>query len=351
MDRRRIGLIGAGRVGRLHAQVIDQHPRCVLARVQDADAGQADALAQRHPASAVSTVHDMLGDPAIDAVVIASPTETHCDLIMACVAAGKPVLCEKPIDLSLDRVRHCHDVIRQRASHVQIGFNRRFDEHFGALRQAIRAGEVGRVESVHIVTRVPSPPPYRYVRESGGLFRDMTIHDFDILRFLLDAEPVSVFAQGAALIDPGLAAEGDIDSAMVQLAFADGSAAHITNARRCAYGLDHRIEVFGSLGMIALQNGLGAPLRRSDRLGTGRGPAHHDSPILGYLRSFENQWAAFVDSLDTGQVAGAGFDDGWNALALAQAACDSLETRCAAQPLPLMAPSARRRHAAEGASR
>ncbi|WP_439517836.1 Gfo/Idh/MocA family protein [Hydrogenophaga sp.] len=337
MARLGIGLIGAGRIGMLHAQIIDQHPRCTLALVQDVDARLAGALALRHDARAVSSVDDILGDPAVAAVVIASSTDTHADLIAACVAAGKPVLCEKPIDLSLARVQQCHELIRERTAHVQIGFNRRFDDHFVALRKAIRDGEVGRVESVHVITRVPSPPPYRYVRDSGGLFRDMTIHDFDLLRFLLDAEPASVFAQGAALIDPGLAAEGDIDSAMVQLAFADGSAAHITNARRCAYGLDHRVEVFGSEGKLSLQNGLGAPLQRSDRIGTARLPLHHDSPILGYLRSFVNQWDAFVGSLETGRVAGASFEDGWHALALAQAACDSLVARSAIDPAPLRA--------------
>lgn len=338
-DRLRIGLIGAGRIGKLHAEVVDQHAGCSLAAVHDTDPDLASALALRHQAKAVPSVDDILGDPAITAVVIASKTDTHADLIAASVAAGKPVLCEKPIDLSLARVRQCHELIQHQTPHVQIGFNRRFDGNFLALRQAIRAGEVGRVESVHVITRVPSPPPYRYVRESGGLFRDMTIHDFDIVRFLLDHEPVSVFAQGAALIDPGLAAEGDIDSAMVQLAFGDGSAAHITNARRCAYGLDHRIEVFGSAGMISLQNGLGTPLRRFDRHGTGRAPVHHDSPILGYLRSFVDQWSAFVESLDTGEVTGARFQDGWNALAIAQAACDSLASRRAIDTQPLLAPA------------
>ncbi len=334
-----IGLIGAGRIGKLHAEIIDQHAGCSLELVQDADPNLASTLAVRHQAKAVPSVDDILGDPGIAAVVIASRTDTHADLIAACVAAGKPVLCEKPIDLSLARVKHCHELIKDQAPHVQIGFNRRFDGNFQALRQAIWAGEVGRVESVHVITRVPSPPPYQYVRESGGLFRDMTIHDFDIVRFLLDYEPVSVFAQGAALIDPGLEAEGDIDSAMVQMGFADGSAAHITNSRRCAYGLDHRIEVFGSEGMISLQNGLGTPLRRFDRHGTERAPVHHDSPILGYLRSFVNQWSAFVESLDTGHVTGAGFKDGWNALAIAQAACDSLAGRCAIDARPLLAPA------------
>ncbi|MCW5655643.1 Gfo/Idh/MocA family oxidoreductase [Hydrogenophaga sp.] len=342
MSRRyRIGLIGAGRIGQLHGRIIGQHPSCTLALVQDDEPAMAQALAELHGGRAVATADDILGDPAIDAVVVASRTETHCDLIAACVAAGKPVLCEKPIDLSLARVRDCHEQIKDRPSLVQLGFNRRYDDNFIALRRAIEAGEVGAVESMHIITRVPTPPPYRYVRESGGLFRDMTIHDFDLARFLLGADPVGVFAHGAALIDPGLAAEGDVDSAMVLMGFADGSAVHVTNSRRCVYGLDHRVEVFGSEGMLSLQNGLGAPLLRSDRRGTARAPLHHESPITGYLRSFVNQWSAFLEALQTRVVTGAGFADGWNALAIAQAAVDSMATRCAVDPQPSYAPQSR----------
>ena len=240
----RLGLIGCGRIGRVHADSVDVHPRAQLARVYDPFETAAREVGEQFGAEWGTDVDAVIGDPSIDAVIVASPTPTHVDLLTRAVQAGKAVLCEKPIDLDIARVDACRAEIGALADRVMVGFNRRFDPSFRDIRARVQAGEVGPLEQLTIISRDPAPPPASYVATSGGLFRDMTIHDFDMARFFL-GEVVEVTATGANLISDEIAAAGDIDGAVVVLRGAGGTLASITNSRRCAFGYDQRLEAFG----------------------------------------------------------------------------------------------------------
>jgi myo-inositol 2-dehydrogenase / D-chiro-inositol 1-dehydrogenase len=246
-------LFGAGRIGRIHAANIAAHAAARLKYVVDVDAAAAGALARAHGA-AVADTKAVLADAAVDAVLVASPTETHADLIEAGVAAGKAILCEKPVDLDAGRARAAVVAAERAGILLAIGFNRRYDPSFRRIRRGIDAGEIGAVESVLIVSRDPAPPPVAYVARSGGLFRDMTIHDLDMARWLLGEEPIEVAAHGSCLVDPAIGGAGDVDTAAVTLRTAGGRLAQISNSRRAVFGYDQRIEVCGARGMLAAGN-------------------------------------------------------------------------------------------------
>src|ERR1044071_8079306 len=245
----RFALIGAGRIGRIHAGNIAGNPRATLACVADADPNAAAALAQQFGAQVVALDSAVSGRD-IDAVLIASSTDTHADWIERCAAARKPVLCEKPLDLDAQRAAACVRVAREAGIKLYLGFNRRYDPSFMRLKREIDAGTIGTLETLHIISRDPSPPPLDYVKRSGGLFRDMMIHDLDMARWLLGAEPTEVFARGSALVDAAIGAAGDVDTAMVMLRTARGQLCQIANSRRCSFGYDQRIEAFGSQGLV-----------------------------------------------------------------------------------------------------
>ena len=246
-------LIGCGRIGRVHARNIVAHPRADLVTCYDVVVSSAAAVEVESGARQARTVDEALADPRVDAVLVASNTDTHVDLIARSVQAGKPVLCEKPVDLDIARVDACWAAISGLRPTVMIGFNRRFDPSFRALRDRLAAGEIGAIEQVVITSRDPAPPPAQYIAGSGGLFRDMTIHDFDMARFLA-GDIVEVQAMGANLVDAAIQTQGDIDAAMLVLRAASGALVHINNSRRCAYGYDQRIEVFGAAGMLQAHN-------------------------------------------------------------------------------------------------
>jgi myo-inositol 2-dehydrogenase / D-chiro-inositol 1-dehydrogenase len=246
-------ILGCGRIGRMHARNIKAHPRAELVGVYDVAAKAADEVASELGAKVLGSVDEALNDPKIDAVFIASSTDTHVDLITRAAKAGKAVLCEKPIDLDIARVEACWNEIGKLDPMVMIGFNRRFDPSFKALRDRIQAGELGQLEQVVITSRDPAPPPAQYIKGSGGLFRDMTIHDFDMARYLV-GDIVEIQAMGGNLIDPAIGQVGDIDAAMIILRAASGALVHINNSRRCAYGYDQRIEAFGEKGMLQANN-------------------------------------------------------------------------------------------------
>jgi len=248
-----VGLLGAGRIGRIHGANVAASADARLVAVADAMPQAAEALAQSHSARAAS-VEGIIAARDIDAVLICSPTDTHADLIEAAVAAGKHVFCEKPVDLSSERIVKCLARVEASGKALMIGFNRRFDPNFAEARRRVQAGEIGAVELVTIISRDPSPPPASYVARSGGLFRDMMIHDLDMARFLLDEEPVEVHAVGSCLVDPAIGQEGDVDTAAVLLKTASGKIAQISNSRRASYGYDQRFEVHGSRGMVRAQN-------------------------------------------------------------------------------------------------
>ena len=246
-----MALFGAGRIGNIHAANIAAHPELRLVCVADVDRQAATALAARHGA-AVAEVEEILANPDIDAVLVATSTDTHLALTRAAHAAGKYVFCEKPVDLDLTRAREAAPELA--GNRVFVGFNRRFDPNFSALRTALDDGTVGTIETLQITSNDPAPPPVAYVRVSGGMFVDMTIHDFDMARYLLGEEPTEVFAWGSSLVDPAIGDAGDIDTARVMLKTATGRIAVIANSRRSGFGYDQRIEAFCSRGMIAAGN-------------------------------------------------------------------------------------------------
>ena len=325
----RICQFGAGRIGKVHAANVAASGRAELTHVVDVDAAAARALADAHGGQ-VSDADAAIGDPAVDAVIIASSTDTHAALIAAACRAGKAVFCEKPIDLDLARVDTVLKAVSETGTVMQVGFNRRFDPDFAALREAILVGAVGRVELVVITSRDPEPPPLDYIRVSGGLFRDMTIHDFDMARWLLDAEPVEVFAAASCLVDPAIGQAGDVDTAAITLKTADGALCQINNSRRAVYGYDQRIEVFGARGMVRATNRTTTTVERLDA-----GGATGDKPLHFFLERYAEAYRAeldhFLDCLETGNQPLAGPADGRRALVLAEAAEKSARTGSAVE--------------------
>jgi myo-inositol 2-dehydrogenase/D-chiro-inositol 1-dehydrogenase len=314
----KIGLLGAGRIGRIHGGNIASHPRASLAAVADADAAAAQRLAMASNAT-IGTVDSIIESKDIDAVVICTPTDTHADLIERAARAGKAVFCEKPVDLNAARIRACLDVVRGAKAKLMVGFNRRFDPSFASVCARIATGEIGTVELVTILSRDPSPPPPSYVARSGGLFRDMMIHDFDMARFLLGEEPAEVHAVGSCLVDPEIGAAGDVDTAAVLLKTASGKIAQISNSRRATYGYDQRIEVHGSLGMLAAGNQYATTVTLAAASGYQSDPA---LPFFleRYAEAYRRELDSFVASvLDGAPVAPSG-EDGLKAQLLADAA-------------------------------
>jgi myo-inositol 2-dehydrogenase/D-chiro-inositol 1-dehydrogenase len=316
------GLLGAGRIGKVHARAIRGNPDARLVAVADAMPPAAEALAAEHGA-AVRTVEAIEAADDIDAVVICTPTDTHADLIERFARAGKAIFCEKPIDLDVGRVQACLGVVEATGATLMVGFNRRFDPHFRAVRQAIADGAIGTVEMVSITSRDPGPPPVDYIRRSGGIFRDMTIHDFDMARWLLGQEPVAVGAFGAVLTDPAIGDAGDLDSVNVLLETASGRQAVISNSRRATYGYDQRIEVLGSGGMVAAENQREVSIEIASGAGFVRPPLL-DFFMTRYTAAYAAEIETFVAGLRDGAPVAPTGADGLQALALAEAAVRSL---------------------------
>ena len=316
--------LGAGRIGAVHANNVAQHPNARLRYVVDVHQPAAQALAERHDAE-VTSIETALADPAIDAVIIASSTDTHADLIEAAARAGKAIFCEKPIDLSLDRVRSCLDIVAERDAVLQVGFNRRFDPSFAALHAQLREGRIGKTEMVLITSRDPAPPPLDYVKASGGLFRDMMIHDFDMARWLLDAEPVEVHATASCLVDPEIGALGDVDTAVVTLRTEAGALGVISNSRRAVYGYDQRLEVLGSNGLLKVENRAPTALEIADGEAVARDKPHYFF-LERYAEAYRLELDHFISCVATGTEPSVAARDGLEALRLAEAALQSSQT-------------------------
>ncbi|MSU90728.1 inositol 2-dehydrogenase [Rhodobacteraceae bacterium 2CG4] len=313
----KIALFGAGRIGKVHAASIKTDPRSELVAVTDVMTDAAAALAREHGIDA-RTADEILQDPAIDAILVASSTNTHADLIEAGVRAGKAIFCEKPIDLSLERALQVRAVAASHDKPVMMGFNRRFDPNFAAVKAALDAGEIGRGELLAVTSYDPAPPPVSYIKVSGGLYRDMMIHDFDMCAFLFGM-PETVMAHGSCLVDPEIGAAGDVDTAVVVLSYADGRLATIRNSRRAPYGYDQRVEVLGADGMLAAENELENTVVRSTAAGVvSAKPVYFF--LERYMRAYAIEWSAFVDACVDGTPVPATVQDGVNALALAEAA-------------------------------
>ncbi len=319
----KVGLLGAGRIAGVHATAISSHPGSTLAAISDYYPETAEKLAKQYGSTA-RTTEEIIADPQIDAVLIATSTDTHSDLIEAATAAGKAVLCEKPVDLSLERARACRQNAARTGQPVMIGFNRRFDPNFGALKAALDAGEIGQAEMLAITSYDPAPPPLAYVKVSGGLFRDMMIHDFDMANFIMGEPPVTVFAVGSCLVDPEIGKAGDVDTAAVTLTYADGRIATIRNTRRAGYG-DQRLEVQGSKGMLQVGNLVENLVVKSTTEGVVSA-----KPVLffleRYMPAYRAEWNAFVQALNSGAAMPVTLDDGVAALAMAEAATRSAKS-------------------------
>jgi myo-inositol 2-dehydrogenase/D-chiro-inositol 1-dehydrogenase len=251
-----LAVIGAGRIGKLHAEnIATRIRRARLAAVADIILPAAQEIAARFNVPlATADYRQLLGDASIDAVVICSATDTHAQIIQEAAASGKHIFCEKPIDFDLRQIRHALEAVETSGVKLQVGFNRRFDPSFAKARELVAAGKIGVPHIVRITSRDPAPPPLAYVRVSGGLLLDMTIHDFDMTRFLTGDEAVEIYATGDALIDPEIGRAGDVDTCIVTMRLSNGTLVTIDNSRRAVYGYDQRVEVFGSEGMVAVAN-------------------------------------------------------------------------------------------------
>lgn len=314
----RFGLLGAGRIGQVHATAIAAVRGARLGALAEPVAEVAAQMADEYGCD-LRSIDEIASSDDIDAVIICTPTDTHADLIEQFCQAGKAVFCEKPIDLDITRVRACLDVVDQTGGTLMLGFQRRFDPDFNALKQAIDAGKIGKVEMVTLTSRDPGPPPYAYIERSGGIFRDMMIHDFDVARWLLGEEVETVQAAASVLVDPEIGRLGDFDSANVILTTASGRQCTITNSRRATYGYDQRIEVHGSAGAVAAENTHAARIELADSTGYKRPPLQ-DFFMTRYQSAYAAEIAAFVACLADGTPPPTTGKDGLQALALAEAA-------------------------------
>ena len=319
-----IALLGAGRIGQIHGRNIAASPRAKLAAIADPFPEGAKALSAATGAP-IRTAEEILADASIDAVLIGTPTDTHADYIDAAAKAGKAVFCEKPVDMSSARIRETLERVDKAGTALMIGFNRRFDLNFAALQKRLADGAAGNVELVTILSRDPAPPPVSYIKHSGGLFRDMMIHDFDMARFLLGEDATEVFAVGSALVDPAIGEAGDVDTAAVVLKTASGKICQISNSRRATYGYDQRIEVHGSKGMLSAANVHETTVTFAGAAGFVADPVQNFF-LERYAGAYRAEIEAFVDVVEKGSKPSPDGTDGLKAQMMADAATQSRET-------------------------
>lgn len=322
----KVALLGAGRIAHVHATHITAHPDTELYSVSDHVETAAKTLAEQYGAL-VLPVEEAIHSSEVDIVLVATSTDTHADFtVMAAKAGKKAVFCEKPLDLDIERVKACVDAVNETGVPVMIGFNRRFDPNHSHLNRALRGGEIGDLEHLQICSRDPSPLPDDYLLASGGMFRDMTIHDFDMARFQLGEEPVAVSAFGAALVKQSIKDAGDIDTGVVTLQTASGKIAVINNSRRSGYGYDQRLEAHGSKGSLAVQNVPTTTLVKTTEEGGTQAQKPLHFFLERYVDAFKNQWAAFIDAINNGEQPPTTAEDGLKALLLAEAAIESMNS-------------------------
>ena len=320
----RFGVLGAGRIGKVHARTIAASGKAKVAYLADALPKAAEDLASEVGAK-VASVEDIIKAKDVDAILIATPTPFHAEQIEAGSNAGKAVLCEKPVSLSVERIEQCLKTVEKNKTTLMIGFNRRFDTSFAALQNRLRDGAVGNVELATIISRDPAPPPASYVKSSGGIFRDMMIHDLDLARFLVGEEFVVVNALGSALVDKAIGDEGDCDTAAVQMQTASGKICVITNSRRASYGYDQRIEVHGSKGMLRAGNVHNTTVEVATADGFQADPILHFFTER-YGQAYANEVLSFIDAVTSGKTVSPSGHDGLQAQKLADAATESWKT-------------------------
>jgi myo-inositol 2-dehydrogenase/D-chiro-inositol 1-dehydrogenase len=320
----RFAILGAGRIGQVHARAVASTIGASLVAIADPMEDAARKVAGQFGCD-IRTIEEISQSDDVDAVAICTPTDTHADLIELFAKKGKAVFCEKPIDLSVTRVKECLGVVEAEGATLMVGFQRRFDPDFMALKKTIEDGVIGAVEMITLTSRDPGAPPADYIKRSGGIFRDMTIHDFDVARWLLEEEVAKVQASASVLTDPAIRELGDYDSINVILTTASGKQCTITNTRRATYGYDQRIEVHGSKGSVSAGNHREANIE----IATGSGQTR--PPLLGffmtrYTKAYANEIAAFVDAVANGATTPTTGRDGLKALELAEAALKSAES-------------------------
>jgi myo-inositol 2-dehydrogenase/D-chiro-inositol 1-dehydrogenase len=320
-----VAVLGCGRIGRIHARNLARHPRARLVMVFDVLPQAAQQVATELGVKAVRDVEEALTDPKVAAIFVATPTDTHVALVTAAVRAGKAVFCEKPVDLDLQRARACWNEIARHAPRVMVGFNRRFDPSFRALHERLAGGEIGTLELAVITSRDPAPPPASYLSTSGGLMRDMAIHDFDMARYLA-GDILQVQALGANLVDPGIGALGDIDTCTLSLRSKAGALLQINNSRRCAYGYDQRIEAFGAKGMLRAGNRYATSVESWSAAHTTAREPVLEFFLERYRDAYRAELDSFVSALEEGRAMSPDFADGLAALQLAAAADESLSS-------------------------
>ncbi len=316
-----VALFGAGRIGKIHAGNVARESGARLKYVIDPNAEAARALAAQHGAKTATTA-EVFADQAIGAVLICSYTDTHADLILAAAAAGKQIFCEKPVDLAIARARTCAEAVARAGVTCMIGFQRRFDPTFAALKKRLAAGEIGTPEMLVVTSRDPGAPPIPYIKSSGGIFKDMLIHDFDIFRWILEDEAETVHANASCLVDPAIAAAGDVDSTAVTIRTKRGRLCQINTSRRAAYGYDQRFEVLGSGGMLQAGNHVPTEVIASTGKAVARDLPEHFF-LERYRAAYASELAHFFAVLAGKEKLVTTIDDGLKALELAEAATTS----------------------------
>ena len=323
-----VGIIGAGRIGRVHAETISfRLPEARAAAITDLNPQAAQEVAARCGIQRVAaSAEEIFADPKIDAVLICSSTNTHSEMVTLAAAAGKHIFCEKPIDHTLERIDRALAAVEKAGVQLQVGFNRRFDSNFARVRQSVVSGEIGKPHLMHIISRDPAPPPISYVKVSGGMFLDMTIHDFDMARFLIGDEVDEIYTVAGVNIDPEIGAAGDVDTALIVLKFKNGVVGTIDNSRKAVYGYDQRVEILGSNGAIATEN----RYPNQAVISTGES-VRKDLPMNffmdRYTESFAAELRAFVDAILSGKPTPVTGHDGRVPVVMALAARKSYEER------------------------
>lgn len=321
----KLGLLGAGRIGQVHARAVASHPQATLAKVYDPISSASQSIQASYGAQPAN-LHDILADPDIQGVLICTPSDQHADQIIKAVDAGKAVFCEKPIAVDVEKTRQTLAHVKSVQGLLMLGFQRRFDPNFLVLQEQLANGTMGPLEQLVLTSRDPSPPPYSYMRSSGGLFKDMMIHDFDVARWLVNAPIRSVYALGGALTDTQVASEGgDIDTASVLLQADNGVQITILNSRRATYGYDQRIEAHCAGGMLQAKSIHSHSVVTATDAGYRQAPLQ-DFFMTRYVEAYAAEIRHFVDSLNAGTPPAVSGDDGLKALSLAEAASESLHT-------------------------
>ena len=324
----RVGILGAGRIGRVHAETLAfRLPEGETVAITDVNIEAAQSLAERCGIPKVTaSAEEILDDRTIDAVLICTPTPTHADLIVKAAEAGKHIFCEKPIALELDKIDTALAAARAAGVKLQVGYNRRFDSNFMRVRQAVASGEIGKPNLMHIISRDPAPPPMAFVRTSGGIFRDMMIHDFDMARYLMGEEVEEIYAAGGVLVEPEFAAEGDLDTALAVLHFASGAIGTIDNSRKAVFGYDQRVEILGSKGKIASENRFA-----NEVVVSGEKSVYTDLPLnffmQRYTESFALELQLFVQAILEGKPTPVTGEDSRVPVVMALAARKSYDER------------------------